>query len=59
MHLPRGVASEVPPQSFTGVVHDRLKDIVHDIRAERTAPIQAIETMPDHVERHVANQRNA
>jgi putative transposase len=34
---------------LTGLVDHRLKDIIRDIRAERAASIQAIETMPDHV----------
>jgi len=30
-------------------VDDRLKEIVREVCAERNAPIEAIETMPDHV----------
>jgi putative transposase len=32
-----------------GAVDDRLKEIIREVRAERDAPIEAIETMPDHV----------
>ncbi|WP_030172543.1 IS200/IS605 family transposase [Spirillospora albida] len=32
-----------------GKVDDRLKEIIRDVCAERDAPIEAIETMPDHV----------
>ncbi|MCG5446469.1 IS200/IS605 family transposase [Micromonospora sp. NIE79] len=34
---------------LTGAVEDRLKQIIHEVCAERDAPIEAIETMPDHV----------
>lgn len=32
-----------------GKVDDRLKEIIREVCAERDAPIEAIETMPDHV----------
>jgi putative transposase len=32
-----------------GAVDDRLKEIIREVCAERDAPIEAIETMPDHV----------
>lgn len=32
-----------------GRVDDRLKEIIREVCAERDAPIEAIETMPDHV----------
>jgi putative transposase len=34
---------------ITGVVDERLKEIIRAVCAERDAPIVAIETMPDHV----------
>lgn len=34
---------------IAGAVDDRLKEIIREVCAERDAPIQAIETMPDHV----------
>ncbi|MFG1955993.1 IS200/IS605 family transposase [Micromonospora sp. NPDC048830] len=32
-----------------GKVDERLKEIIREVCAERNAPIEAIETMPDHV----------
>ncbi|SCL25021.1 IS200/IS605 family transposase [Micromonospora inyonensis] len=32
-----------------GTVDERLKEIIREVCAERNAPIEAIETMPDHV----------
>ncbi|OZV73885.1 IS200/IS605 family transposase [Micromonospora echinospora] len=32
-----------------GKVDDRLREIIREVCAERDAPIEAIETMPDHV----------
>jgi putative transposase len=34
---------------IAGDVEDRLKQIIREVCAERDAPIEAIETMPDHV----------
>jgi len=34
---------------LTGAVDERLKQIIREVCAERDAPIEAIETMPDHV----------
>lgn len=34
---------------ITGAVDERLKQIIREVCAERDAPIEAIETMPDHV----------
>jgi putative transposase len=34
---------------ITGAVDERLKQIIQEVCAERDAPIEAIETMPDHV----------
>ncbi|SCL31106.1 IS200/IS605 family transposase [Micromonospora inyonensis] len=33
-----------------GTVDERLKEIIREVCAERNAPIEAIETMPDHVQ---------
>ncbi|SCL69904.1 IS200/IS605 family transposase [Micromonospora peucetia] len=33
-----------------GKVDERLKEIIREVCAERNAPIEAIETMPDHVQ---------
>jgi putative transposase len=34
---------------ITGAVDERLQEIIREVCAERDAPIEAVETMPDHV----------